>query len=460
LRCIDFYQRRAGVLLHPTSLPSGTLDDDTLRWIDFLADAGFSVWQVLPLGQPRSDLSPYQCYSAFALNPALLKEYRMMENDVPELQEFCVAQQYWLDDYVLFCILKLKFSGAVWYEWPVSYRDKDPDALASALEEYATEALQFRCQQYELYQRWLDLKEYANTRGIQLFGDMPVFVAHDSADVWAHREQFLLNENGMPTLVAGVPPDYFSDIGQRWGNPHFNWDVMQAEGFDFWMQRLNNHLTLYDFVRIDHFRGLEASWMIDANCQTAIDGYWQPVPGDNLLAQLSEEYTNLPIIAEDLGFITEQVIALRKKYHLPGMSVLQFGFDEHADNPHKVINITDDRVVYTGTHDNNTTRGWYEGLPELVQKQVTDSLGLHGENISSEVVVDTMIDNALACPASMAIIPLQDILHLDSTARMNVPGTTENNWQWRFDWDDISTDIVHNMRQRIEKCDRGMHTNV
>lgn len=451
----DFYQRRAGVLLHPTSLPSGQLDIDAERWLDWLEKSGFTVWQVLPLGEPQHGLCPYQCISAFAMNPALYSNYSEPRPDLGEFRIFCAANP-WVDDYALFKILHEKFNDDPWYNWPEEYKYRDEAALEKIIKNKADEYLRLQWQQYELHQRWDELKKLANRKNILLFGDMPLFVAHDSVDVWVQPQRFLLDEDGMPTVVTGVPPDYFSETGQRWGNPHFNWEYMHDEHFIWWSQRIEYHLEMFDMMRIDHFRGLQASWVIAADCETAVDGHWELMPGDKVLALIQKHVGALPIVAEDLGIITPEVTALRKKYHLPGMSVLQFGFDVFDDNPHKPKNITDDRVVYTGTHDNDTTRGWYESLSSDVQAQVKERLQVESCNGDecAEKVVDKMIATAMSSLASLCILPLQDILHLDSSARMNVPGTIDGNWEWSFAWKQLDSVLPSILRELIEKSDR------
>lgn len=462
----DFYERRAGVLLHPTSLPSRLLDGDAERWLELIAQAGFSVWQVLPLGEPRQGMSPYQCISAFAMNPALLGHFSTPDPAVDSFRSFCSAN-HWVEDYATFKLLQRKFNADAWFRWPDEFRHRQADALARLRRDYASQYLQLQWQQFELHERWQQLKQKANSMGILLFGDMPLFVAHDSADVWANPGNFLLDENGIPGVVAGVPPDYFSDTGQRWGNPHYNWEAMQAGHFDWWLKRMNYHLEMFDIVRIDHFRGLEASWVIDAECDTAVDGHWQKMPGDELLAAIRDSAGHLPIVAEDLGIITPEVTALRKKYHLPGMSIMQFGFDAFEDNPNKPQNVEPDRVVYTGTHDNDTTRGWFESLAPETQQHVLQVLGIAaqsaagtGESGIADLVVDRLIDNAMNTRASLCIIPLQDVLHLGSSARMNTPGTSSGNWQWSFQWQQLDSKLITTMRQRIEQAGRLANSHV
>lgn len=459
----DFYQRRAGVLLHPTSLPSGKLDADAERWLELIAKAGFSVWQVLPLGEPQHGLCPYQCVSAFAMNPALYTDYSEPRSDSGDFRIFCAAHP-WVEDYALFKLLHDRFADDAWYEWPDEFKYRDETALARLREEKAEKFLRLQWQQYELHQRWRNLKLLANSKNIHLFGDMPLFIAHDSVDVWVQPQRFLLDENGIPSVVAGVPPDYFSTTGQRWGNPHYNWDFMRGEHYAWWMQRMEYHLEMFDTVRIDHFRGLQASWVIQADCDTAIDGHWEEMPGDELLTTLKKHLGALPIVAEDLGIITPEVTALRKKFHLPGMSILQFGFDIYADNPHKPQNITEDRVVYTGTHDNDTTRGWYESLEPGVQHQVLERLRITAspeEQLKcAGTVIDKMIEMAMQTSASMCIVPMQDILHLDSAARMNVPGTITGNWEWSFQWRQLKPEDINALRAIIVKSKRLVNQNV
>ncbi|MFV9614620.1 MAG: 4-alpha-glucanotransferase [Gammaproteobacteria bacterium] len=462
--------RRAGILLHPTSLPSGILDGDVDRWLQMMADTGFSVWQVLPLGEPQSGLSPYQCSSAFAFNHLLLPASSALWQAIDEKDsafiEFCDKQQFWLDDYALFKVLRQHFNDTTWIDWPEQWKFRDAEVLQQSHQQFEQAIIELKWQQYQLHKRWHDIRKKAATLGILLFGDMPIYIGHDSADVWAHPEWFQLDSNGHMTVVSGVPPDYFSETGQRWGNPHYNWDTMREDDFAWWKSRIDHHLELFDLVRIDHFRGLEAAWVIDAACETAVEGYWQKIPGDELLAALQSSlahcHEQLPFVAEDLGIITPEVTALRKKYHLPGMSILQFGFDEFDDNPHKSKNIKEDIVVYTGTHDNDTTKGWFNSLEEHVKKDVLQTLGLPvADDANSDanncwfdtvemadLVVEKMVDIAMYSRATICIIPIQDCLYLDSDARMNTPGTTTGNWQWQFQWEQIS--LQHD-RSRMEK---------
>ncbi|MDX1697890.1 MAG: 4-alpha-glucanotransferase [Thiohalobacterales bacterium] len=438
--------RRSGILLHPTSLPSGRLDGDVLRWLDFLAAAGQSVWQVLPLGIPCAGRSPYQCLSSFAANPALLPEDAgtgTPQSADPQFRRWVEQRAFWLEDFTIFMLLKRQHHNRPWYEWPADCRDRDPATLDRLRQAHAAELEQLRWEQYRLHRTWKSLHAAANERGIYIFGDMPIFVAHDSADVWSCPERFLLDAQGQLTYATGVPPDYFSATGQRWGNPHYDWQHMEDEGFSWWLQRLDSHFEWFDLLRIDHFRGLEAVWMIEADCETAVDGHWAKIPGDALLTALQRHMGEIPLVAEDLGIITPEVTALRKRYSLPGMAVLQFSFDESDDNPHKPRNIVPDTVVYTGTHDNDTTRGWFDALPAGDQQQVLAVLGIS----DPAAVVDAMMKTALESRAQLCILPLQDILGLGTEARMNRPGDDGDHWRWRFDWSQITMETTHHIRE-------------
>lgn len=443
--------RLAGILLHVTSLPSARLDDDVLRWLDFMAAAGLSVWQMLPLVVPDAYGSPYQSPSAFAGNPALLPP-----DDAPphesEFEEYCARQSHWLDDFALFHVLKRRFNHETWAAWPDPFRYRDPEALRHARELDDADILRIKQQQYRFDRTWGRIRRHAGDRGIQLFGDMPIFIAHDSADTWARPDDFLLDDEGRPTHVAGVPPDYFAALGQRWGNPHYRWERMQQDGFGWWISRIQRQFELFDMVRIDHFRGLVAVWMIEANCETAVDGFWQETPGDELLATLQARFSELPIVAEDLGVITDEVRQLRRKYDLPGMAVLQFAFDHFSDNPHKPANITADTIAYTGTHDNDTCVGWFEGLEAHEKDFVFQILGVPADDGISDLMIKTALDSQ----ARLAIAPLQDFLGLGRDARMNTPGVGEGNWRWRFDWDMLGQELTDRIRSMIAASGR-MH---
>ncbi len=445
-------QRRSGVLLHPTSLPSGVLDGDVLRWLDFLAEAGQGVWQVLPLGMPCAGYSPYQSLSAFAANPALLPPGTepAPEPEDPEYRNWFEQQAFWLEDFAAFLVLRELHDGQPWYQWPAPYRDRATDALQKLLRKQAARLQQIYWQQYRLYRAWQEVRQAAGARNIQLFGDMPIFVAHDSADVWASPRRFLLDEAGRLTFNTGVPPDYFSATGQSWGNPHYDWDYMEAEHFSWWIQRMQSQLEWFDLLRLDHFRGLEAVWMIEPGSETAIHGRWVKTPGDRMLAALQQQLGRIPLVAEDLGIITPEVVELRRRFHLPGMAVLQFAFDQFEDNPHKPLNIQPQTVVYTGTHDNDTTRGWFDALPPDQQQHVMGVLKIE----EPARVVEAMIRLALHSRAQLCMLPLQDILELGSEARMNVPGDSGNHWRWKFDWKQLEPSDAVRLAEMTHDAER------
>ena len=402
--------QHTGVLCHITSLPNGLVDAE--KFIDFVVDYGASAWQVLPITPPDEHGSPYASPSAFAAWDSLGKS---KAQDMAE-------ESYWLDDWLLFETLKIKFDGKPWHEWPIEYRDRHSSALDSITTDFTAQA--------QFMGRWKEVREYAKSKNVSLIGDLPIFVSHDSADVWAHRELFLLDEKGMPQVVAGVPPDYFSKKGQKWGTVLYDWDAHRKENWSWWKQRMARMMRLFDIVRIDHFRGIHSAWAIPVKHKTARKGKWLEGPKDELIEALIEVCGRHEcIIAEDLGIIPKEVTELRRRHNLEGMSVLQFAFDDdNKDNPHKPENITFDRVVYTGTHDNNTTKGWWNYKKRKRLKPYMET---------GESVCQTMIRLAKESPARMAIIPIQDIMELGSEARMNTPGVAHGNWQWKFSWDEL-----------------------
>jgi 4-alpha-glucanotransferase len=487
--------RAGGILLHPTSLPGpfgiGDLGPDAYRFVDRLVDWGQSIWQTLPLGPTGYGNSPYMCFSAFAANPMLISPHQVValgllqaddiaapptfparrvdypvvvawkrpllarafaafrDGKFPTLRDeyyyFCEQNAFWLEDYALFRAIKTAHDERPWTDWQPDIARREPDALLSWRNRLA-ETLNFRkFVQFLAFRQWAQLKQHCHARDVQVIGDMPIYVAHDSADVWAHRELFHLDETGRPTVVAGVPPDYFSATGQRWGNPIYRWDTLEADGFRWWKERFRMTMAQVDSVRIDHFRGLEAYWEIPAAEPTAVNGRWVKAPGDALLEALRNEAGGLPVIAEDLGLITAEVEALRDRFDLPGMRILQmaFGGDPKANDylPH---NHRWDSVVYTATHDHNTSAGWFTAPAGSETTQSESEVLLERQHALRYIATDgheihwDMIRAAFASVARHAIFPLQDMLGLGSAHRMNRPGSMGGNWEWRFDWEDIS----------------------
>lgn len=445
-------RKQAGVLLHPTSLPNvngklGQLNEQAWLFVDWIAESGLSIWQILPLTHTHADGSPYQAVSAFALDPKLLADDWQSQLDEQVFESYLTQPPHWLEDYVLFVALRGQYGFAPWNEWPDVYKYRESAALKEFTVTFSEQLLLLKKQQFVLAQTWQKLKNYANKKGIEMFGDMPIFVAFDSADVWASPEQFKLDEKLNPTVVTGVPPDYFSETGQRWGNPHYNWAVMREDGFQWWQNRVSEALTQFDLVRIDHFRGLQASWEIDVEEETAINGQWVETPGDELLSHLQEKFPDLPLVAEDLGIITDEVVALKHKYGLPGMSVLQFGFNGLPDNPHALDEQVENSVAYTGTHDNDTTLGWLQSLDKATRDWVQEQLqSVAGGVLEQTDLPDAMpwllIVAALGSSAQRVVIPMQDYLMLDSEHRMNTPGTVEGNWSWQFKWSQLPENLA------------------
>ncbi len=469
--------RSSGILLHPSSLPGnygiGDLGDAAHRFVDWLEAQGQSIWQVLPLGPTSYGDSPYQTLSAFAGNPNLISLDKLVEDgllekgdlkDVPpfpreridfgwiipyhnqklalaqrnfaagaspqmkdEYEAFVNENSAWLDDFALFAALKRQHKLRPWVEWERSLLRREQSALAGAIKRCEGQINLERFRQWLFFHQWSALKTYANSKGIKLIGDLPIFVAHDSADVWANQQEYFLDELGKPTVVAGVPPDYFSPTGQRWGNPLYRWDVMADEGYQWWIRRIDALLRLVDFIRVDHFRGFEAYWEIPASEATAIKGEWQAGPGAAFFRALEKALGDLPIIAEDLGLITPGVEKLRDDFGLPGMKVLHFAFSDPA-NPFLPHNHRQNCIVYTGTHDNNTTRGWWDSeLDDGARGFVKEYLGHDVHDI-----VWTLARVGMRSPAQAFVMPMQDVLGLAADARMNKPGTAAGNWTWRF----------------------------
>lgn len=479
--------RYSGIILHPTSLPGafgiGDLGPCAYEFIDYLVRAGQSLWQVLPLGPTGFGNSPYEPFSAFAGQPLLIspqlliKDGLLKERDLilkteggdmtkyeqpvfnqytveydkvslyktslfhmayteflqndhglgKEYKAFCAREADWLEDYALYMALKEAFKGAAWREWPKPYRHLTAEDKPGVREKYRREMDYYCFVQFLFFRQWAQLKEYARSRGIYIIGDIPIFVSSDGADVWADRELFLLDEKGEPSDVAGVPPDYFSATGQRWGNPLYNWKYMEKTGFDWWIRRIRKQLTLCDLVRIDHFRGLEAYWAIPAECKEASKGRWVKGPGhaflDALVRELGED---MPIIAEDLGIITPEVEELRDAYGLAGMKVLQFAFEGDDESTYLPFLYDENCVCYTGTHDNDTALGWYLSTTDKCRERARKYMSCNGDRISWD-----FIRTAVSSTARYALFPMQDVLGYGGDCRMNTPGTSTGNWAWR-----------------------------
>ena len=419
-------RRRAGVLAHLSSL-HWPLGRGGRAFVDWLAAAGFTVWQFLPVGPTGTDRSPYFARSDFAGAPGLLDPAEP-PGDAADRAEFLEATVHWLEDYAMFEAASEAFSGAPWWSWPEALREREPAALRRLRHERATRIEQVYAEQFAFFVQWRRLQEYAHAHGVRLFGDLPFYIGPMSAETWAEREQFQLTPEGRPAAVAGVPPDYFSEGGQVWGNPLYDWPAMRRDGFAFWRARVHAQLERVDLLRVDHFRAFAAHWAVPAGAPDARGGRWCPTPGHEVLERLRQEWGALPIAAEDLGVITEDVTALRKAFALPGMRVLQFAFDGSPDNPHLPQHYAADCIAYTGTHDNDTTLGWYESLDGGTRRYVDQTLGLQPKSVPESIV-----RVVLASAAPLAVIPLQDLLGLGSEARLNTPGTHSwRNWRWRL----------------------------
>ncbi len=450
-------KRHAGVLLHISSLPAGNLGQDAYRFVDFLHDVGAKVWQTLPLNMPHADGSPYQCLSAHAGNSAFICQQHLAHENLLSLndanrqnfQSFCRKHARWLNDFALFLVLRKQFQYASWNTWPKPYKLRDANVLNQAKKQHAEEISAIKFAQFQFFSQWVALKKYANQKGIAMFGDIPIFVAFDSADVWANPTLFKLDKRCNMKVVAGVPPDYFSATGQRWGNPHYNWRAMKMDNFKWWLARMVTQSSLFDMVRIDHFRGLQAAWEIPAREDTAINGTWKRAPGAALLAAIKARFPRMCLVAEDLGIITPQVNALRAKFKLPGMKILQFAFGGGDDNYYLPANIEANSVVYTGTHDNDTTLGWYNTLEAHAKQHCHTVLANDAPKMPADLV-----KMALNTNANLAIIPMQDILELDGKSRMNTPGTSENNWFWRFDWLQLTAELKTQFSLAVQQSAR------
>ena len=502
--------RSSGILLHPTSLPGphgiGDFGPEAYRFIDFLRSAGQKIWQVLPLNPTGYADSPFQCFSASAGNPLFISLERLVEHgllsgsdlrNVPIFpvdtvdyetavrfrtpllekaaanffggastddhrlfEDFCQINAGWLDEFALFMAVKEANDLVEWTKWPIEIASRQPDAMRGWSEKLASSIAAHKFLQFEFFQQWQALRAYGRERGIRIIGDIPIYVAHDSADVWSNRQFFLLDERGIPLRVAGVPPDYFSATGQLWGNPIYNWPLLQQTGYAWWVERMRSALRLYDLVRIDHFRGFEAYWEVFGN-DTAANGRWVKGPGSELFSVLRQALGDLPVIAENLGVITPEVEAIRHEFGFPGMAILQFAFGNDPQAPmFKPHNYVHDLVAYTGTHDNDTVVGWWNSsgasdsirTPEDVAKEHAYARAYL--DIKDEPINWVLIRTIMVSVANLVIAPMQDVLGLDSRARMNLPGTPGGNWKWRMKPGAATTEIAKQLKQLVSLYDR------
>lgn len=494
------FKRGSGLLHHITSLPSrfgiGDLGPAAFEFVDTLAEAGQKYWQILPLGQTGYGNSPYACYSAFAGNIYLISPESLAArgflsdeelSDPPEFPEdavefgsavefkqrslqqafenfrstddetvaaefhaFCDGNNWWLEDYAFFQAYREANEFRVWNEWDEDIKLREPSAMTKAKEELDEEMFAQKFYQFAFFDQWSKLHEYANEKGISIIGDVPIYVAFDSADVWCNQNLFKLDEDGLPKVVAGVPPDYFSKTGQLWGNPIYDWDEMRGDGFRWWTERIRFNLKMFDIVRVDHFIGFGRAWEVPGADKTAENGEWVEVPGGELFASLQNSLGEMPLIAEDLGEMTPAVERLRDNNKIPGMRILQFAFGGDAGNLHLPHNYDKSSVVYTGTHDNDTTVGWFKNIKKKKRGQPPNAAYTHcleylrtsGKEINWE-----MIREALASVAAIAVIPTQDVIGLDNKARMNLPASTGTNWAWRMKPDALSEKMIERLRE-------------
>jgi len=486
------FERSSGIILHPTSLSGaygiGDLGPQAHRWVDFLADSDCNLWQVLPLGPTGYGDSPYQSFSAFAGNPylispeALLKDNLIDSNDIEHLpqfpkervdfgavipwkislldrsfdyfntyasitlkdtyHQFRAEQVNWLEDYALFMALKDTHGGAPWPTWEAELRDRDSQALADFRHANNLQIERHAYRQFIFFRQWDALKQHATARQVRIIGDIPIFTAHDSADVWANPELFYLDEKGKPTFVAGVPPDYFSPTGQLWGNPLYRWDIHRSQSYHWWIERIKAVLRMVDIVRIDHFRGFAGYWEVPGDAKTAENGHWVPGPGTDFFDVMQTALGDLPIIAEDLGIITPDVEELRDRYHLPGMKVLLFGFLTGPADSFLPHNYPVNCVAYTGTHDNDTVWGWYKRIEDNEKEFYMRYMNRDGSNPA-----DDLIRGIWSSVAVYALAPMQDFLDLDNSARMNYPGRPDGNWTWRMSSEALSQALSIRIRE-------------
>lgn len=493
------FNRASGIILHPTSLPGpdgiGDLGPEAYRWVNFLKDSGCTLWEVLPLGPTGYGDSPYQCFSAFAGNPYLISPALLLEQglltradlaDRPafpidhvdfgpviewklkildraylrfsqakqaalwvEFERFKTDQSFWLQDFALFMAIKESFGGVSWENWPQPLRQRNKKAMDSFRKNEAVSIERHLFRQFLFYHQWIELKKYANDKGITIIGDIPIFIAYDSADAWSHPELFYLDEAGKPTLVAGVPPDYFSPTGQLWGNPLYRWEAHRSQEYSWWIERLKSTLKLVDIARLDHFRGFAGYWEIPYGMPTAELGRWVRGPGLDFFEVVIRVLGDLPIIAEDLGLISPDVIELRDHFHLPGMKVFQFAFSTDSGDPFLPHNYPQQCVAFTGTHDNDTAIGWYLTAPESERDFIRRYLARSGDDIAWD-----MIRAVWSSVAVFALAPLQDVLSLGPEARMNLPGRAYGNWGWRVKPNALTDHILKRLKETNELYSR------
>ena len=504
--------RSSGILLHLTSLPGpfgiGDLGPSAYHFADFLEDTHQSVWQILPIVPAGLGNSPYASPSTFAGNPLLISPERLQEEgflskedlkQTPDFdahlvdfdqvstfkysllvtayerfnqeasasqqnafEAFCKQEAHWLSDYALFAVLKYVSQGAEWTHWKEPLRIRKPAAIKKAHRTYADEVRMQQFWQYIFHQQWKELKSYCNKKGILIFGDIPIYVAHDSCDVWSNPHLFHLDENLTQKMVAGVPPDYFSETGQRWGNPIYRWDHMREKDYDWWTKRFESALEMLDLVRLDHFRGFEAYWAVPSSEPTAINGEWLRGPGAHFFEVIEKKLGKLPVIAENLGFITNEVTALMDRFGYPGMAILQFAFDSDSDAGFLPHNYPENLIAYTGTHDNDTILGWWknnnstqdEGLVARARRYAEAYLGFNPHD--EESIIWSFNKALMASVAKLAIFPLQDLIGSGSEARMNTPGTLQSrNWAWRFTWDQLPEAMPARLKHITQVYGRG-----
>lgn len=493
------FPRSSGTLVHPTSFPSnygmGDLGHEAYDFINYLETTGQTVWQVLPLGPVGYGNSPYASYSAFAGNPYLISPDKLEEkgyissrelsnaalpvtvqadyegayqkkdklyrkafknyqssktgDDEKKLKNFKKRNSYWLEDFTLFMACSISNNRDTWNKWEKGLAQRKPASLDKARKTFAEDIEYHTWLQFEFFEQWNTLKDYANSKNIRVVGDIPIFVDHNSADVWSHPEFFAVDKQGNRQLVAGVPPDYFSETGQLWGNPLYKWKALKKDNFSWWVERFKQMFDLFDAIRVDHFRGFDEYWEVKASEETAINGKWVKAPGIDLFTTIKNEIGSLPIIAEDLGLMTQGVEDLRDQFNFPGMKILQFAFDSDSGNNFLPHNYPQNCVTYTGTHDNDTTIGWYQSAPEVEQHRAREYTRSDGSEIQWELIRLGMLS-----VADQAIFPLQDFMDLNSSHRMNTPGTVGDNWMWRYTPDMLANVDKERIKDLVEMSNR------